>query len=560
MKVAIYTRVSTDHQIDKDSLPMQRRDLIAYTQLVIGTEDYEIFEDAGYSGKNIARPGFQAMMSRIRNGEFTHVLVWKIDRISRNLLDFAQMYAELKKLGVAFVSKNEQFDTSSAMGEAMLKIILVFAELERNMTSERVTATMISRASKGVWNGGRIPYGYSYDSATKTFSIDPNEAEIVHFMHDRYEQLHSLVRLANELTNKGSRTRNGILWSPTALNCILSSNFYCGDYQYNVHAETNHTKIKPESEWVYIKDHHPAIITREQKSRINDMLAFNDRGKKTGRRGYVTSYSHIFGGILHCHTCGRLLHSSVSHNAAGLKITNYICPTKRSNSSACSQKAVRDFTIGDFLFNYLVNMMRVRNSYKLFKDPTTVEQELLSGWPFRDVKHLSRESLLALYDLLASGSDKELYLSSVKPSSGGDSSLAVLQNKKDRQERALQRLTDLYLYSESNMSEREFVVRKTAIEGELASLNEQIENMAADGFTQDDTNFIDTASKFIIAQELGHNDHVSFKTIMENVDHEILRDFVHRIVSSIIVNGDHIEEIQFRSGLVQTFEYENKSL
>ena len=106
MKVAIYTRVSTDHQIDKDSLPMQRKDLIAYSQLIIGTDDYEIFEDAGYSGKNIARPGFQVMMERVRKKEFTHVLVWKIDRISRNLLDFAQMYAELKKLGVAFVSKN----------------------------------------------------------------------------------------------------------------------------------------------------------------------------------------------------------------------------------------------------------------------------------------------------------------------------------------------------------------------------------------------------------------------------------------------------------------------
>ena len=95
-------------------------------------------------------------MSRIRDGEFTHLVVWKIDRISRNLLDFSAMYAELKKLGVVFVSKNEQFDTSTAMGEAMLKIILVFAELERNMTSERVTAVMLSRANNGQWNGGRV--------------------------------------------------------------------------------------------------------------------------------------------------------------------------------------------------------------------------------------------------------------------------------------------------------------------------------------------------------------------------------------------------------------------
>ena len=151
-KVAIYLRVSTTHQIDKDSLPMQRKDLIAYCSLILGTDNYEIFEDAGYSGKNTDRPAFQDMMKRIRNGEFTHLLVWKIDRISRNLLDFAEMYEELQRLRVTFVSKNEQFDTSTAIGEAMLKIILVFAELERNMTSERVTATMISRANNGLWN------------------------------------------------------------------------------------------------------------------------------------------------------------------------------------------------------------------------------------------------------------------------------------------------------------------------------------------------------------------------------------------------------------------------
>lgn len=155
-RVAIYVRVSTLYQVDKDSLPMQKKDLIAYASLILNTDDYVIFEDAGYSGKNTDRPKFQEMMSQIRQGVFTHLLVWKIDRISRNLLDFASMYNELKELGVIFVSKNEQFDTSTAMGEAMLKIILVFAELERNMTSERVTATMISRANNGLWNGGHI--------------------------------------------------------------------------------------------------------------------------------------------------------------------------------------------------------------------------------------------------------------------------------------------------------------------------------------------------------------------------------------------------------------------
>ena len=134
---------------------MQRRDLSTYSELILGIPDYEIFEDAGYSGGNTDRPAYQNMMTRIRKGEFSHLLVWKLDRISRNLLDFAAMYEELQRLGVAFVSKTEQFDTSTAMGVAMMQIIMVFATLERRTTAERVTATMLSRAHSGQWNGGR---------------------------------------------------------------------------------------------------------------------------------------------------------------------------------------------------------------------------------------------------------------------------------------------------------------------------------------------------------------------------------------------------------------------
>ena len=123
LKAALYVRVSTLYQIDKDSLPFQKQELENYCKYALNIDDVEIFEDAGYSGKNTDRPAYQRMMARIRRGEFTHVCVWKIDRISRNLLDFAGMYEELKKHRVTFVSKNEQFDTSSAMGEAMLKII-----------------------------------------------------------------------------------------------------------------------------------------------------------------------------------------------------------------------------------------------------------------------------------------------------------------------------------------------------------------------------------------------------------------------------------------------------
>ena len=203
VRVAIYVRVSTHYQVDKDSLPVQKEELVAYAKYVLNANSYEIFEDAGFSEKNTDRPDFQQMMSRVREGEFSHVLVWKLDRISRNLLDFAAMFDELKRLGVTFVSKNEQFDTSSAMGEAMLKIILVFAELERKMTADRVTAVMISRAGNGQWNGGRIPFGYSYDKSTETFSVNEQEASVVLRMYDLYEETHSLLQVAKSLNASG---------------------------------------------------------------------------------------------------------------------------------------------------------------------------------------------------------------------------------------------------------------------------------------------------------------------------------------------------------------------
>ena len=123
--VALYTRVSTGYQIDKDSLPFQRKELKAYSEHILHAEKTELFEDAGKSGKNTDRPAFQRMMKKIRAGEISHVVVYKIDRVSRNLVDFSLMYDDFKENDATFISLNEQFDTSSAIGEAVLKIILL---------------------------------------------------------------------------------------------------------------------------------------------------------------------------------------------------------------------------------------------------------------------------------------------------------------------------------------------------------------------------------------------------------------------------------------------------
>lgn len=258
-KSAIYVRVSTTYQIDKDSLPMQRNDLINYSKLILGIDDYIVFEDAGFSGKNTDRPAFKEMMSRIEKGEFSHLLVWKIDRISRNLLDFCEIYDNLKKYNCSFISKNEQFDTSSAIGETMLKIILVFAELERKLTAERVTATMLARASKGAWNGARVPLGYDYNSELKFPSINKQEAKTIELIFKTYRDYESSTYVVNYLNTENIKTKRGGIWSTKTISDIIRNPFYKGTYRYN-YRESARGKLKDESEWIILDDNHEAII------------------------------------------------------------------------------------------------------------------------------------------------------------------------------------------------------------------------------------------------------------------------------------------------------------
>lgn len=198
-KVAIYTRVSTQFQIDGDSLEIQRQELINFSKYHLNCDDYVVFEDGGYSGGNTMRPKYQEMLLRMREGEFTHLLVWKIDRISRNILDFSDLYNELNTLNITFISKMEQFDTSTIMGQALLKIILIFAELERHFVSERVKAVLLSKSAEGGFTGFQIPFGYRRDPNTGEYSIEESEAIIIKKIFDLYEADISSSSIAKHL-------------------------------------------------------------------------------------------------------------------------------------------------------------------------------------------------------------------------------------------------------------------------------------------------------------------------------------------------------------------------
>lgn len=558
-KAALYVRVSTNYQIDKDSLPMQKQDLIAYAKLMFGIDDYVIFEDAGYSGKNTDRPEFQNMMKRIRSGEFTHLLCWKIDRISRNLLDFASMYQELKDLGVTFISKNEQFDTSTAMGEAMLKIILIFAELERNMTSERVTATMISRAQNGLWNGGRVPYGYDYDKESRTFSINEEEAAIVRKMFDLYSEHPSIVMVSRTLNEDGYASRAGNDWSPVSVFTILTNPFYTGIYRYNHYKDPGLKVEKDPSEWVEVPDHHPRIISDEQFKEVNRVMKSNSRSKRLPGQPHTAKNIHIFGGLLYCGTCGCQYVSTPSRKqASGYRPSKYACPNLRKKMS-CNTRSVSDPVIGEFVLNYVLNMMHAKDHFPAIHNTSDLQDALLRGGPFQDVDHIGRDGLESYFNMLTTTPLDGKRFRKPKKVNTIDPELKKLRAEKRKTERALDRLMNLYLYADNPISEKDFIIRKQALEDYLKEINENL-GMIDRGRgieTISDENFIKRASYFIMSKELAGKDYIYFKKLAMDMDPEILQGFFHEIIDSIIMDGSNVKEIIFRNGLSNTFYYKN---
>lgn len=559
IRVAIYVRVSTVYQVDKDSLPMMRQDLTSYCKYILNTDDFVIFEDAGYSGKNTARPAYQKMMSQIRQGLFTHLLVWKIDRISRNLLDFANMYAELKELGVTFVSKNEQFDTSTAIGEAMLKIILIFAELERNMTSERVTATMINRASNGVWNGGRVPYGYSYDKPTQVFSIDPEENKVYQLMIDTYEESQSIVHTARKLNDAGYCSRNGNPWSPVAVWTILRNPWYKGIYRYNYYKIPGRKAIKDESEWVIVENHHPASIDSDRFDRIQATLDKNARFRNTPGRKTSGKNVHVFAGLLWCGECGAPFSSSPGRpHASGYRPSKYGCPNVRKTKS-CHAKYTSDVVLGEFLLNYILNMMTAQKNFSEIDSLEELQKQLLRGSTFSAIDHIDPDGLASLYDMLEKHSGKDLVLLKRKSKPKVDPELKRIMSEQKKQQRALERLNNLYLYSNDSISEREYLLRKREITDRLQEINETIGMMSQESWIQimDDDEFIRQASSFILTQKLADQQYIYYEKLAESLDPEVLKNFFASLLDSVILKKGRPETIVFRNGLSHTFVYKD---
>ena len=334
-----------------------------------------VFEDEGFSGGNLNRPDFKKMMTAAKDRKFKAIVVYRLDRISRNISDFSSLIEELGRLGIDFVSIRESFDTSSPMGRAMMYIASVFSQLERETIAERIRDNMHELAKTGRWLGGTTPTGYASESV-KSITVNgktkkacklkllPDEAEIIYKIFDLYEQYDSLTMTETELLRQGIKTKTGRSFTRFSIKSILQNPVYLiadkDAYQYFVDNEAElfapesdfdgvrgvlaynrsdqekgrATVYNPISEWIVSVGEHPGIISSNRWIRVQESLERNKSKSYHKSRGNEA----LLTGLLWC-SCGSRMYPKVTgrKTADGQVVFPYMCKLKeRSRRELCN--------------------------------------------------------------------------------------------------------------------------------------------------------------------------------------------------------------------------------
>jgi len=262
-RCAIYTRKSTEEGLDQEfnSLDAQREACAAYimSQRHEGwTLVPDHYDDGGYSGGNMDRPGLKQLLAEVKAGRVDVIVVYKVDRLTRALSDFAKIVDVLDEAGASFVSITQAFNTTSSMGRLTLNVLLSFAQFEREVIGERVRDKIAASKRKGMWMGGNVPLGY--DVQDRKLVVNEAEAEIVREIMQRYLQVASVPALVDELRASGKPTkksrssdgsaRGGRPISRGGLYHILSNRIYCGEIEHRGEVYPGeHKRIVPQELW-----------------------------------------------------------------------------------------------------------------------------------------------------------------------------------------------------------------------------------------------------------------------------------------------------------------------
>lgn len=287
IRCAIYTRKSSEEGLEQsfNSLDAQREACRAF----IHSQKHEgwqalrtYYDDGGYSGATTDRPSLQRLMDDIQAKKVDSVVVYKVDRLTRSLADFAKLVEIFDRHQVSFVSVTQQFNTTTSMGRLTLNVLLSFAQFEREVTGERIRDKIAASKRKGMWMGGTVPLGY--DVQGRKLIVNNSEAECVRGIFKRYVQLGCVSKLKTHLENDGVKSKQrisqagrqtgGVTYSRGALYRILQNRIYLGEIEHR-------GQIYP--------GEHKAIVPRELWERVEARLQSNNRTHKNGSRAATPS-------------------------------------------------------------------------------------------------------------------------------------------------------------------------------------------------------------------------------------------------------------------------------
>jgi DNA invertase Pin-like site-specific DNA recombinase len=292
LRCAIYTRKSSEEGLDQDfnSLDAQHEACAAYIKSQ-ASEGWKLvrerYDDGGISGGTLERPGLQRLLTDIAAGHIDVVVVYKVDRLTRSLLDFAKLVEAFDRAGTSFVSITQSFNTTTSMGRLTLNMLLSFAQFEREVTAERIRDKIAQSKARGMWMGGTPPVGYRPDG--RSLAIVDEDAALVRQIFDRYAKLGNVRLLTDELEDAGicspvrtaatGRSFGGQPFSRGHLYRILSNPAYIGRID---HAGRSH------------QANHPPIIEQELWDQVQEILAAN----KNGTRGPAVHEASLLAGRL----------------------------------------------------------------------------------------------------------------------------------------------------------------------------------------------------------------------------------------------------------------------
>jgi site-specific DNA recombinase len=344
VRCAIYTRKSTEEGLDQEynSLDAQRDAGEAYI-LSQKHEGWEVvdqtYDDGGFTGSNMDRPALQRLLKDIQDKKIDCVIVYKVDRLSRSLLDFTRIVETFDEHGVSFVSVTQQFNTSTSMGRLVLNVLLSFAQFEREMISERIRDKVAASRRRGKWSGGMPLLGYTVEN-TKLV-VDEIEAERVRQIFHLYLKHRSLLPVVQALKRRGWTTkqwvtkqgdhRGGRSFTKNAVYKLLTNVTYIGKIRYK--DETH-------------EGEHEAIVPAELFQRVQTQLKANGQSGGTGVRN---KHNALLKGLIWCKACGRPMTHSYSCKGSK-RYRYYVCGTAMQQGwSECPAPSVPAGEIEQFV-------------------------------------------------------------------------------------------------------------------------------------------------------------------------------------------------------------------